>query len=150
MAIVDAHPPCSDRSSSFNRCPDVSDRPRKFGEGRFKAASERTGGRSATLGIRIYGAMQPDPKKLEEPIRASSTATMSGYYSRLVQAELPFQFPAASNWSTSSSSIPATASFTGLTFAKAVGLPPTTNSDSRRHSSYPRRSITLPAGLTSR
>ncbi|WP_427132473.1 hypothetical protein [Pseudarthrobacter sp. S9] len=41
----------------------------------FKATSERNGGRSAILGVGVYGPSQPNPQKLEEAYRASSSAT---------------------------------------------------------------------------
>ena len=31
----------------------------------FKASSEKNGGRSATLGVGVYGPSQPEPRKLE-------------------------------------------------------------------------------------
>ena len=44
----------------------------------FKASSEQNGGRSATLGISLYGPTQADQGKLEAaPTMASSTATKS-------------------------------------------------------------------------
>lgn len=59
----------------------------------FNASSERNGGRSATLGLGVYGPGQPDPRKLEEAYRGIIQRYGITYYTHLAQAQQPFQFP---------------------------------------------------------
>lgn len=59
----------------------------------FKAGSERNGGRSATLGIGVYGPSEPDPQKLEEAYRGIIARYGITYYSHSTQAQASFQFP---------------------------------------------------------
>jgi putative ABC transport system permease protein len=59
----------------------------------FKAASERNGGRSATLGIGVYGPTQPDPQKLEDAYQGIIQRYGITHYTRVTQAQQPFQFP---------------------------------------------------------
>jgi putative ABC transport system permease protein len=59
----------------------------------FKASSERNGGRSATLGLGVYGPSEPDPQKLEAAYRGIIARYGITYYSHSVQAQAFFQFP---------------------------------------------------------
>ncbi|WP_211878419.1 ABC transporter permease [Pseudarthrobacter albicanus] len=59
----------------------------------FKAASERNGGRSATLGIGVYGPTQPDPQKLEDAYRGIIDRYGIAHYTHVTQAQQGFQFP---------------------------------------------------------
>ncbi|MDQ1624377.1 MAG: hypothetical protein QOH19_2795 [Actinomycetota bacterium] len=59
----------------------------------FKASSERNGGRSATLGLGVYGPSGPDPQKLEAAYRGIIARYGIAYYSHSVQAQAFFQFP---------------------------------------------------------
>ncbi|WP_426975684.1 ABC transporter permease [Pseudarthrobacter sp. O4] len=59
----------------------------------FTASSERNGGRSATLGIGVFGPSQPDPQKLEQAYRGIIQRYGITHYTHLAQAQQPFQFP---------------------------------------------------------
>lgn len=59
----------------------------------FTANSERNGGRSATLGIGVFGPSQPDPQKLEQAYRGIIQRYGITHYTHLAQAQQPFQFP---------------------------------------------------------
>lgn len=59
----------------------------------FIAGSERNGGRSATLGIGVYGPSQPDPQKLETAYRGIIERYGITYSSHSAQAQQSFQFP---------------------------------------------------------
>ncbi|XAS68047.1 ABC transporter permease [Micrococcaceae bacterium Sec5.7] len=59
----------------------------------IKASSERDGGRSATLGIGVYGPSQPDPQKLEAAYQGIIQRYGITYYSRVAQTQQGFQFP---------------------------------------------------------
>ncbi|MET3919131.1 ABC transporter permease [Arthrobacter sp. UYEF20] len=59
----------------------------------FTASSERNGGRSATLGIGVFGPSQPDPQKLEQAYRGIIQRYGITHYTHVAPAQQPFQFP---------------------------------------------------------
>lgn len=59
----------------------------------FKASSERNGGRSATLGVGVYGPNEPDPQQLEEAYRGILERYGITYFTHLTQTQQSFQFP---------------------------------------------------------
>ncbi|MBT2511983.1 ABC transporter permease [Arthrobacter sp. ISL-30] len=59
----------------------------------FKSAAERNGGRSATLGLGVFGPTQADPQKLEEAYSGIIERYGIKYYSHLSPAQQSFQFP---------------------------------------------------------
>lgn len=59
----------------------------------FKASSERTGGRSATLAIGVNGASQPEPERLDAAYQSIVERYGIAYSSHEGHAEQPFQFP---------------------------------------------------------
>jgi putative ABC transport system permease protein len=59
----------------------------------IKASSERNGGRSATLGIGVYGQNEPDPQQLEEAYRGILERYGITYFTHLAQSQQSFQFP---------------------------------------------------------
>ncbi|WP_247040112.1 ABC transporter permease [Arthrobacter rhizosphaerae] len=59
----------------------------------FKASSERNGGRSATLGLGVYGPTMPDPDKLEEAYKGIIQRYGVEYYTHVGQTQHGFQFP---------------------------------------------------------
>lgn len=59
----------------------------------FKASSERNGGRSATLGLGVYGPSQPEPRKLEAAYQGIIERYGITHYTHLTQTQQQFQFP---------------------------------------------------------
>ncbi len=59
----------------------------------FKASSERTGGRSATLGLGVNGPTQPDPARLDAAYQSIVDRYGIAFSSHEGHAEQPFQFP---------------------------------------------------------
>lgn len=59
----------------------------------MKASSERNGGRSATLGLGVYGTTMPDPDKLEQAYKGVIQRYGVEYYTHLSQTQHGFQFP---------------------------------------------------------
>ncbi|MFF1253236.1 ABC transporter permease [Pseudarthrobacter sp. NPDC058329] len=59
----------------------------------FKASSEQNGGRTATLGIAVYGPAQPDQQKLEDAYQGIVDRYGITYYSHSYQAQHSFQSP---------------------------------------------------------
>lgn len=59
----------------------------------FKASSEQNGGRSATLGIGVYGPTQADQRKLEAAYQGIIDRYKITYYTHSTQAQHGFQSP---------------------------------------------------------
>jgi putative ABC transport system permease protein len=59
----------------------------------FKASSEKNGGRSATLGLGVYGPSQPEPRKLEAAYQGIIQRYGITHYTNVSQAQQQFQFP---------------------------------------------------------
>jgi putative ABC transport system permease protein len=59
----------------------------------FKASSEKNGGRSATLGLGVYGPSQPGPRKLEAAYQGIIQRYGITHYTNVSQAQQQFQFP---------------------------------------------------------
>lgn len=59
----------------------------------LKASSERNGGRSATLGLGVYGPSQPDPRKLEAAYEGIVQRYGITHSTRVGQTQQGFQFP---------------------------------------------------------
>jgi len=59
----------------------------------FKASSEQNGGRAATLGIGVYGPVQPDQRKLDAAYQGVIDRYGITYYSHTTQAQHAFQSP---------------------------------------------------------
>lgn len=59
----------------------------------FKASSEKNGGRSATLGLGVYGPSQPEPRKLEAAYQGIIQRYGIAHHTNVSQAQQQFQFP---------------------------------------------------------
>ncbi|WP_458113558.1 ABC transporter permease [Arthrobacter sp. R1-13] len=59
----------------------------------LKASSERNGGRSATLGMSVFGPTMPDPVKLEEAYKGIIQRYGVEYYTHVGHTQHGFQFP---------------------------------------------------------
>lgn len=59
----------------------------------YKASSERSGGRTATLGLGVYGQTMPDPEKLSQAYRGIGERYGITYSTNVSQTQHDFQFP---------------------------------------------------------
>lgn len=59
----------------------------------FKASSEQNGGRSATLGLGVYGPTLPEPRKLEAAYQGIIQRYGITHYTNVTHAQQQFQFP---------------------------------------------------------
>lgn len=59
----------------------------------YKATSERSGGRTATLGVGVYGQTMPDPEKLSQAYLGIGERYGITYSTNVSQTQHDFQFP---------------------------------------------------------